>query len=693
MLKTLLLLLLPVMLAGPFTTPRKQIPELEALKTAVIKDILSAEFDKQILLERIAQMKPDGSWPDIDYADKTRGGWLVNTHLTRLNDMAIMHAREQADHHDDTALRAKIILGLDFWLKNDFICPNWWYPEIGVPKVLGPTMILMEKYLSPKQIAEGVKILNRSKIGMTGQNRVWLSGNVIYRSLITQDLPLIRSAVAAIQNEITVSQGEGIQPDNSFHQHGPQQQFGNYGLSFAVDMLKWGKIFQPTTFRFSQDKVAMIRNYLLDGMKWVIWNNKMDISACGRQLFPNAQTGKAGSIADVYAKMPFIDPASGALYNTALNSFNGNKHFWRSDMTVHRRKNFYASVKMSSSRVAGAESCNEENISGYHLGDGATYYYQSNQEYTDIFPFWDWKMLPGTTAFHDNLPLPVLSCNGYRIPSDFVGGLSDGNNGIATLAYRRDSLSAQKSWFFFNDAIICLGAGINSDQLKPVYTTINQSFLRTPVKGKINGTVKTFDNGLRKIDNTRWIIQDNWGYYFPRTTSVCMSNKLQDGDWHNVLKRMPSQLVQNPVFTLWIDHGSAPSNSNYVYIVFPHAKEAEIDGRGQAVTILANNDSLQVVEIARQAVAGFVFVRPGQASTTISGKISVSKPCVVMYAKSTITVADPTHNFTNLTLTLPGKRKSPELTARYSPELNSTAFDIILPREGLAGKPVTFSIN
>ncbi len=462
-------------------------------------------------------------------------------------------------------------------MQNDFICPNWWYPQIGVPKVLAPIMLLIEDKLTTAQMAAGVKILERAKIGMTGQNKVWLSGNVIYRGLLTNDVQAIDAAVKAIQEEIVISEGEGIQPDYSFHQHGTQQQFGNYGSAYAGDMLKWANIFQNTPFQFEPDKIAILRNYLLQGMRWIIWKHKMDISACGRQLFPNAQADKANSIQRIVNKMPLIDAGFKDQYAAALDDFEGDNHFWKSDMTVHRRNNFYASVKMSSRRVGGAESCNDENIQGYHLGDGATYFYQSNDEYTDIFPYWDWKMIPGTTTFHDNVPLPVLPCSGYNIASDFVGGVSDGVNGIATLAYNRDSLTAQKSWFFFDDAIVCVGANINSNENKEVRTTVNQGFLHGDVLVKQNAAASNNCGGAHNLDNVHWVLHDNWGYYFPEPTNIALSNEEKNGDWHNVLKRMPPATIKASIFSLWINHHTQPKAMQYTYYVFPAATANNIE--------------------------------------------------------------------------------------------------------------------
>ena len=112
---------------------------------------------------------------------------------------------------------------------------------------------------------------------------------------------------------------------------------------------------------------------------------------------------------------------------------------------------------MSSKRVIGAELVNEENLSGYHLADGALYLYQGGDEYTDIFPVWDWRKIPGVTCAQTDIPAFKTS----SIESDFVGGVSDGTHGCAALDYVRDGVVAKKAWFFGANSVVCLGAGIS----------------------------------------------------------------------------------------------------------------------------------------------------------------------------------------------------------------------------------------
>ena len=312
--------------------------DLIQLHKNVWTEILSETMDTEKVQPLCDLLNEQGAWPTIDYTSKQRGQWPTVEHLTNLRTLALAYQMPGSSFYHDQKLLASFHLALNYWLANDFQCPNWWYPGIGVPMSFTPSLILMEKELSAQQLAKGIQILDRSKIGMTGQNKIWLSGNVLLRSLLSRDDATIRQAAQAIQEEMKVSLGEGIQPDGSFHQHGPQIQFGNYGLAYVGNMIKWVRILRNTPFSFNESKLAILRNYLLEGQQWITWKNQLDISACGRQLFVNAQTGKAHNLANSIHQMETVDPSYAETYKKANRSENltGNKHFWRSDFQVQR---------------------------------------------------------------------------------------------------------------------------------------------------------------------------------------------------------------------------------------------------------------------------------------------------------------------------------------------------------------------
>ena len=670
--------------------PKVNYPEnLQQLHENVLANIHDSPTDLTEVKKYLDEIKEDGSWPDIDYTSKERGGWPPAGHINRIREIAKAYQTQKSGYYYKKEVSVKIHKALNFWLDNDFICPNWWYPEIGVPQILAPVLILMEAELSPEQIQKGIKILNRSKIGMTGQNKVWQSGNVLLRNLLLRNEDTIRLAANSIQEELVVSTGEGVQPDWSYHQHGPQLQFGNYGLAYVGDMIKWISILRKTPFQFDEKKVEILRNYLLEGQQWVTWKNVYDISSCGRQLFPNAQKSKASSLALNLTKMEQVDPEFANEYIKANNWQNlaGNCHFWRSDIQIQRTPEYYFSVKMCSERVIGAESCNSENIQGYYMGDGATFLYQTQNEYLDIFPFWDWKKIPGTTVQQDNDTLPVLTARGYRIESNFVGGVSDGQNGIAVMDYNRNGLKARKSWFMFDDKVVSLGAEISSSEGFPVTTSVNQSFLNGDVVIKTaNGERKGSES--EEIKHPVWILHDNIGYLFPKGGNLQLQTREVNGSWHWVATRYPEDILKAGIFKLWFEHGTNPKSESYEYLIVPNANRSKMEEMENKSTFkIQNGKDIQEVVSSNGDIAGVVFYKSGKSD--VFGGLEVDQPCVLMLKKHSnklqISVADPTQLLSVLTVKLNGKFSG----GNVHNENGVSKVIILLPKNSEAGKTVT----
>ncbi len=690
----LFITLISISISG-LAQPKANYPaDLEQLHQNIWNEFISGPINADTIQPLCDRLNENGSWPDVDYTSKQRGDWPTVVHIHRLYALAKAYQKNGSAFYHDPKLLAKFHRALNYWLDNDFQCPNWWYPEIGVPMALVPGLVLMETELSKEQMDKAILILDRARIRMTGQNKVWLSGNVLMKSLLQRNSEMIQKAAQSIQEELRVSMGEGIQPDGSFHQHGPQIQFGNYGLAYVTEMIRWIQLLRKTPFYFDESKMSVLRNYLLDGQQWITWKNQMDISACGRQLFVNAQTGKARNLANRFAQMEELDPANAEAYKKAgqYTSLTGNKHFWRSDFQVQRTPDYYFSVKMCSDRVLGAESCNSENIRGYYLGDGATYLYQSGKEYENIFPFWDWKKIPGTTTRQDDKELPVLTAGGYHIASSFVGGVSDGETGIAVMDYLRDGVSAKKAWFIFNGQIVCLGAGISSSSENPVTTSVNQSFLNGKIIIKTK-TEKTLPEESSETLNPKWILHDMTGYFFPEGGTLKLENKTVTGSWHRVALMYKDEPIRSGIFKLWFEHGANPNGQTYAYCLVPQATQTKMQQMETkpSFRIVRNESDLQAVISSDQKWAGLIFYQAGKSE--LFGGIETDQPCVVMLKKGKdgigVSVSDPTQKLAQVKLTLKGNFQSENSNDSLASSQGNTTWTVKLPKGEEAGKSVS----
>ncbi len=666
---------------------------LKAFHKNVLTYYINQKLEDAKIASLLSSFQENGSFSTIDYTNKIRSNWPVKDHLQYVQDLAINYNNKSSSYYQDKRLSEKIHKGLNYWLENDFLSTNWHDQHIGVPELLLPILFLMENELTQKQLNKATILLHRAKIKMSGQNKVWLSNNVMLRSLLLRKKDSVAVASKAIQSELKIAKGVGVKPDWSYHEHGAQLQFGNYGLSYLEDMIKTYTFLNNTPFQFEKDKIQFLRNIILEGQQWILYNNSYDTNACGRQLFPNEQLQKANRLKECIQKMKVLDKEFTKPYNVALNSKNlsGNKHFWKSDFQVHRRKDFYFSVKMSSKRVVGTESVNQENVQGYYMGDGVALLSTNAKEYENVFPFWDWKKLPGTTIIQDKKPLPVIKFKQFKTNSTFVGGVSNGKNGIAVMDYNRDGLKAKKSWFLFDDKIVCLGSDISANTNHPVTTAINQSFLKGNVIVGENDKIQT---NLRKGNaiQPNWILHDNIGYLFPKDGNINFSTNILEGSWNYVAKRYRPVLLTEHIFKLWFNHGSQPKNKSYNYVLVPNANQDKmVDLHKNNPFKIINTKQQQSVESLDNKQTGIVFYKKG--TSTIKGGIAVDKPCVVLMEEKAnqlmFAISDPSQQLKNVNVTINGKY----IVKNSNYNNGKTQFTVNLPQADYAGKTVELVLD
>lgn len=645
--------------------------------------------DQELVNKYINTISKDGSWPDINYNDNKRSGWEPAKHAERIFFLTKVYADPDSKFYKNKNLGMILHKAMHFWFQAKLTCPNWWYNEIGVPKTLGPAFIMLKDELSSDEIKEAVDVMNHSSFRMTGQNKVWLAGNIFFKAILTDDNKLAQQARDTICSEIKVTTEEGIQPDFSFHQHGPQQQFGNYGLAFITGMAFWGRIFDGTSLAFNGEQKTILRNLFDNGYNWINWKGYFDVNSLGRQFFKDAEVTKSLATGYAAADMLVTDPNHKQIYldfisrNFSISSkplLNGDKHFWCSDMSVHRAPGWFSSIKMSSERVKGAEALNGENLKGYYVADGATYIMVDGNEYYNIFPVWDWRKLPGVTCYQSNTALKVLTFDGYHNNNDFAGGLSNGLNGITAFHLVRDSLTAKKAWFFIDNVMVCLGADITSPKDEPVTTTLNQSLLK--------GDVYYFDRGINKMkpesqissDDFKWIYHNKVAYYPLQKTQLSVSDKTQYGDWHDIAKVYPSKKQSAEIFSIDAKHGKSPQHLSYAYVILPAITLDDIAAYKPTFTVIQNNAEAQILSSKKEKMDMFVIYRPDQISIARLGTIIFEQPGLYMLEKQhetwTMTAADPTHKLETLAFTL-----------------NSKKYKMKLPRDGDSGKSITIELN
>ncbi|MGW8181317.1 MAG: polysaccharide lyase family 8 super-sandwich domain-containing protein, partial [bacterium] len=415
--------------------------------------------------EYLANQRADGSWADVDYTDQSLTNWKPVTHLRRLRSMAVAYNLGSNPKHNSASMRQGIYKGLDYWYATKPLSENWWYNDIGQQLELAPILISMREDLSSAQLETGCLYLNDPR--STGQNLVWYATQTVQRGCLKHSLDDINRGLDAIKGEVRLTTEEGIQPDFSFYQHGPQLYNGGYGRRFVNDICYWIDMSSGLSFAFTDEKVSIFSSFVLDGTQWMVRRGHLDMACQGREISrPNS--GSAESFASALSRMARSETANASLFGAFLDHINGsndanlvgNKHFWRADYLAHRRPQYHTSVKMCSDRTTGTEYMNCENKKAYYFPFGATAIMCTGDEYHNIYPIWDWARIPGITCPYKTPP-PQMETY-IKGTTSFVGGVSNGVYGVAGMDLVWDGVTGRKAWFYFDNEFVALGAGITS---------------------------------------------------------------------------------------------------------------------------------------------------------------------------------------------------------------------------------------
>ena len=655
-------------------------------------------------------MRAEGSWGDIDYDGSS--GWEIRLadHLSRVESMALGYRTPGQSSCGDPDLLTAVEKSLSFihrFVAEGCATPgNWWWWQIAMPRTLGKTLLLMEGSLSPATVEEVKKTIRYLLIDdlphSTGQNMIWLAMDHLYLALLDGDREKAAALQTAFADQCTVHAHEGIKEDYSFHQHGPLLYTGGYGRNFAEDVAEYIWIARDTQYRIPEANLETFARYIMDGRLWCIYRNYHDPSCIGREItrgnmepmevplsllvlanMPNSRREDAISAAKSLRQANpaygmWTEPLWSAIKGapTAASALVGHRHFWESDYTVHRREGFFASLRMFSDRTRAAELVIGEGKTSWHQSDGLLWIFLRGSEYVtrDVLPTLDWLRLPGTTVERKRLEpgegyewqLPVAK-------RSFVGGAFTEDSGASAmeLAASASDLTARKSWFFFDDEIVCLGSDINCLSNNPAETVINQwplSDAAAPltVDGQVKPPSLPWSEEMQRVE---WAHCDGIGYYFPEPQFVKGKRAMQAGSWRDLSDMQDDTVHSNPFLTLWFDHGTRATAAAYAYAILPGKTAAVTQAYAAAkeITILAHDSSAHAVRQNRRDMTGIVFWNAGSV-----GGISVDRPCVVFCEEDdeglTLAVSDPTHAASAFRITL-DEQLVPE---RLPPEVVST---------------------
>lgn len=698
--------------------------DIEKLRERFIKQQLELNVNDKEINSIINSISKDGTWPNIDYKDVSRTGFLHTIHLDYLVKMARAYKSKKSSFYDDTNLRKKFDIALDFWLENDFRCDNWWNNEIGTPNAFISLLFIMDQSLTENQRNAMLSIARRANLNAWGArpsgDRIKIAGMQAKTELFCRNKAEFENTIKVIESEMKLvpHTERGIQSDYSFH-HRPDRVNNtlSYGLDYINAFTEWAYNLRDTKFAFSDKIMRIAIDYYLDGVcKQMVYGCIEDPGIKNRDItrkqdkiiFSSVTPDKLMKITDY--RHEELNNIVKAREGEILKPISFAKFFWQSEHFAFQRPNFYTSVRMFSSRNKNMEEAyNGEGLMNHFRGDGANYLSINGTEYFNLAPVYDWSCIPGaTTLLLKEIP-SEKEIQKYGT-MNFVGGVTDGVYGAAAFDFisPHNSLKAKKSWFFFDDSYVCLGSNIESNSKNSIVTTVNQCRLNGKViLGDINGNDNILKKDSDKTDYFSWIWHNGVGYVFPEKQLIYIQNKTVKGNWFKVNHQSSSSksLVTDSIFKVLIEHGNKPKNEKYSYLVLPNIKNDSISKyiKENPIRILSNDDKIQCVEHIKNNILYATCYKECKLQLGYGrGFIEVQSPSMYMVKFdsqnniTSLTVSDPSRELRTLNILITGKLEPNNkslLKYKYNPSTNITKLSIPLPNGEYAGKSITVSFN
>ncbi|WP_341775003.1 polysaccharide lyase 8 family protein [Staphylococcus hyicus] len=541
---------------------------------------------------------------------------------------------------------------------------NWWDYEIGGPKALTNTLILMDhvftkeeknKYTAPIKtyVPKSDEIL--ASVGKsekaTGGNLVDITKIKLLESIINEDNNEMKSAIDSFKNVFTYVQESatgkgrnGFYTDGSYIDHQDVPYTGAYGVVLLEGISQMLPVVNASNLRINNEQMKTLDHWIDDAfMPWVHKGELLDFVR-GRAISREHETSHSTSttvmksllristatknqnVKAKYQQYVKTSVLSDKSYNqndqlksyadiqmmkklmddTSINIKNKPQQIKIYDemkrLVYHNPNlNYTFGLSLTSDKVSRYESINNENLKGWHTGAGMSYLYNNDvTHYRNHY----WPTV-NMTHLAGTTTLSDEPSGDKKSKKTFVGGTSLGDK-YASIGMdfenQQQTLSAKKSWFILDDKIVFVGSGINN---KAAQTTIENR--------KADGyTLYKDDKPLDKAVNedTKSIFlkaqntQNNIGYHFFKPTKLNVDKVERTGSWQDINKNQSSKEVKQTYYEVTQAHSD--TNHHYAYVLYPGIDQTKFKQKHNDVSIIKQEDQLHVVKDNVNNVWGIV---------------------------------------------------------------------------------------
>ncbi|MFN7198698.1 MAG: chondroitin lyase, partial [Bacteroidota bacterium] len=146
-----------------------QTDDLSVIKKRVIEDLFREKTEDSRVEVLLSKMKPDGSFDDINYADLSRtASFPQGRHTNNLAYIAKAYSIPTSSFYKSQRLRDCIILGLKYWVENDYVGDNWHDNQITTPTNLMNLMLAIGNELPAELVHKAQPMIGRANMSASG---------------------------------------------------------------------------------------------------------------------------------------------------------------------------------------------------------------------------------------------------------------------------------------------------------------------------------------------------------------------------------------------------------------------------------------------------------------------------------------------------------------------------------------------
>ncbi len=582
----------------------------------------------------------------------------------------------------------------------------------------------ISKYLSPHK-----KILYHPQ--GHGSNRMMMAAQVIFASALERDALRLASTLRLLEDVYIyqdkmpegtpVSLGDGgVFSDGSFIQHGSVPYTGSYGNGLLSNIALISYYLKDTIFGLYFEAAENRYELVFNNYRPVIFGANLSASLLGRSIttategFTGMESARSALIMSTYAPeeyrarllafvktvmvagnssytrymaLPFIGLAEEVFADESIKpetDYVTAKVFGAMDRIVQHTPTYGVCLALSSTRITKYESINDANETGWYHGDGMLYIYTDDYDYGQWAHNWyaNPYLMAGTTvnlAPRVDKPIWPMMYN----TSPYAGGVAQGSLAVSgfILGYNRADfattnsfesleamdITAKKSYFMFDNEIVCVGSDINDWSGHDVVTVVDNRIWgyrkSTPATDtlSVNGTpVSSPETIETRLDVRTMHFTNMGGYVFLRP---------EDGNSITYQKatRYPYETVNGAnvessrdFLEVTINHGKGNGSvdGKYFYAYLPEATAEQTVAYGQSpdVKLLKRNSSTHAVLEQSIGAIGCVFFEKDikgfsvDSDSTAVKKISSDTLCSVLITKNengetVISASDPTQEY------------------------------------------------